>query len=271
LKSLNGTSYNGKNFLDNVFSIYPQDPNFITFSLSRSDVGVTSGGTFTIAVIPDQFSAANNATSLPVVNPTGNEPQWICNLDDLIIQGKDTKSSGTALLDTGTSLSQAPASVVDAIYGSIKGAELVKDAGKYIVPCDSKIDISFVFGGVTYPVHPIDLTYVKEDNGTVGCIGAFSYNDPASSGVDYILGDSFLRNVFSAYDFGFWTTVGQNAPFVKLLSVTNATQADSEFDSLNQARLSQAQAAAQNSTGGGSPAQNTTKAARSLASPDSSV
>jgi hypothetical protein len=279
LKSLSGTSYNGNSFLDNVFSIYPQDPNFITFSLSRSGLGVTAGGTFTIASIPDQFSAATNAASLPVVNPTSDEPQWVCNLDDLIIQGQDTKSSGTALLDTGTSLSSAPASVVDAIYGSITGAEVTD--GEYVVPCDSKIDISFVFGGVTYPVHPIDLTFVQESNGTVQCIGAFSYNDPASSGVDYILGDSFLRNVFSVYDFGYWTTVGETAPFVKLLSVTDATKADSEFDSLNQARISQAQAAAQNSTGSsdsGSAAQNTTAStdgkdtkAGSLASSDSSV
>jgi len=276
MQSLTGTSYNGNAFLDNVFSIYPQDPNFITFSLSRSDRGVTSGGTFTIAVVPDEFSAVNSSASLLVVNPTSSEPQWICPLDDVTVQGQQTKASGTALLDSGTSLSMAPSAVVDAMYGSISGAQLNGDS--YIVPCDSKIDVSFVFGGVTYPVHPLDATFVTTaDDGSVECMGAFSYNDPASSGVDYILGDSFLRNVFAKYDFGYWTTVGENAPFVQLLSVTDATKADSEFDSLNQARLAQAQAAAQNSTSSASAAQNTTstdgkdgKVAGSLAS-DSAV
>jgi hypothetical protein len=86
---------------------------------------------------------------------------------------------------------------------------------------------------------------------------------------DFLLGDAFLRNVFSLYDLGNWTTVGTTAPFVKLLSVscllwslrtchsswpctsqtTDATQADSEFDSLNRARLARAQSAAQSKTG----------------------
>lgn len=38
--------------------------------------------------------------------------------------------------------------------------------------------------------------------------------------VDFLLGDSFLRNVYSLYDFGNWTTAGTDGPFMQILSVS---------------------------------------------------
>jgi hypothetical protein len=103
--------------------------------------------------------------------------------------------------------------------------------------------------GAEFPVHPIDATYpVKDDNGNVGCMGAFGYSDPTGDLgeipfvhlclypfpsrmtfafhlkflipiLDFTLGDSFLRNVYSLYDFGSWTSVADSAPFMRLLSV----------------------------------------------------
>lgn len=43
---------NGDTFLDNVFAFYPDEPNIITFLLSRSDTGITDGGAFTIGELP---------------------------------------------------------------------------------------------------------------------------------------------------------------------------------------------------------------------------
>lgn len=47
--SLKNTSYNGNPLLDNIFSLYPDEPNFISFQLARSELGSTDGGTFTIS------------------------------------------------------------------------------------------------------------------------------------------------------------------------------------------------------------------------------
>jgi len=237
---LSNTSYDGQSFLDNVFSIHPSDPNFITFALSRSTMGVTDGGVFTIAEIASEFSEIDNATPLQV-DVASN--RWVTTLDAVIVNGQRLTGHGlkgdanglSALLDTGTSLAQAPPFFVDAMYASIPGSQ--QQNGQYEVPCDAKIDISFVFAGATFPVHPIDATFpVKDDNGNVVCIGAFSYSDP-NEGLDFILGDSFLRNVYSLYDFGSWTSVADSAPFMRLLSVTDAAKADEEFAAMNEARL----------------------------------
>lgn len=56
---------------------------------------------------------------------------------------------------------------------------------------------------------------------------------------DFILGDSFLRNVYTLYDFGSWAKVGDTPPFMQILSVTDLNQACAEFASLNQARIQQ--------------------------------
>jgi hypothetical protein len=103
--------------------------------------------------------------------------------------------------------------------------------------------------GAEFPVNPIDATFpVKDNNGNVECLGAFRYAKPNQGAgeipfvhlylypfpshmtfafhlkflipiLDFILGDSFLRNVYSLYDFGSWTSVVDSAPFMKLLSV----------------------------------------------------
>ena len=42
----------------------------------------------------------------------------------------------------------------------------------------------------------------------------------SDEGLDAILGDAFMRNVYALFDFGNWTREGGAAPFVQLLSVS---------------------------------------------------
>ena len=42
----------------------------------------------------------------------------------------------------------------------------------------------------------------------------------AEQGLDAILGDAFMRNVYALFDFGNWTREGDATPFVQLLSVS---------------------------------------------------
>lgn len=78
---LNGTQYDGFPFLVNVsdsprvyffvskqnalnyqiFNFYPDEPNFITFLLSRSNIGITQGGVMTIGAFLQELSASYSA------------------------------------------------------------------------------------------------------------------------------------------------------------------------------------------------------------------
>lgn len=48
-----------------------------------------------------------------------------------------------------------------------------------------------------------------------------------------LLGDGFLRNVYSLFDFGNWTAVGTTNPFMQILSVSDQQLPGvTEFDAI---------------------------------------
>ncbi|KDQ56688.1 hypothetical protein JAAARDRAFT_36181 [Jaapia argillacea MUCL 33604] len=248
---LENSSYSGASFIDNIFMTYPKEPNFITFQLSRDpELAVTSGGVFTIGEVGSGLKAVQKAPELKVVEVNNAIPYWTTPMDGMVVNGKNYSghsvfnsslvgsSQTLALLDTGNSLGSLPTYYANALYGSIPGANLTN--GTWVVPCGGKVNVSFVFGGQTFPVHPLDVAYVAgtDDNGNAMCVGAFSGADVTTdSPNDVALGDSFLRNVYSLYDYGKWVTAGSTAPFIQLLSTTDPAKAWAEFDSLNTVRI----------------------------------
>lgn len=53
-------------------------------------------------------------------------------------------------------------------------------------------------------------------------MNTFQPADEASQGLDFILGDSFMRNVYAVFNFGNWTntTEGAAPPYIQLLPVS---------------------------------------------------
>ena len=131
----------------------------------------------------------------------------------------------------------APPAYVEAMY-NVTGSVFDAESGFWVVPCETQINVSMVFGRDTFPVDPLDLISPAgtDDDGNVICVGVFQ-NAPANSGVgqyiryytpfyihvqgrlDFILGDTFMRNVYSLFDFGNFAKVGDSDPFIQLLSV----------------------------------------------------
>lgn len=106
----------------------------------------------------------------------------------------------------------------------------------YILLLQSFVLLKLSNSGIEYPVHPIDtVTATLDDNNQVMCFSGFPASDGTSTSEDLLLGDSFLRNVYSLYNFGQF--VGEtDAPFIQLLSVTDAGSASAEFNTLSSQR-----------------------------------
>ncbi|KAI0652499.1 aspartic peptidase domain-containing protein [Trametes meyenii] len=256
----NGTPYadNARPPLINIFESLKDQPNYITFLLGRDEIGISAGGVFTVSELVAEYAAVTSAQKLEVFGSFG----WLTTLDGLYVNGQllnghssqkqvveqvlnITFPEGTTLaeLDTGTSYVRGPKYYVDAIYKDIPGAFLTNNADGangygYVVPCDTKLNISFVLNGQQYPMHPIDVTVAKvADNGTVYCNGAFSANP---GGVDYqegstqdwLIGDSFLRNVYSLWDYGKDTDPTDGKAYMQLLSILDPDAAWAEVDEL---------------------------------------
>lgn len=64
--------------------------------------------------------------------------------------------------------------VAEALYGSVPGASLTNVNGLgeiWSLPCDQELNATFLFAGVKFPIHPLDLNF---DAGDGQCVGAVS-------------------------------------------------------------------------------------------------
>ncbi|KAI0823316.1 acid protease [Trametes gibbosa] len=243
----------GSTPLPALFSQQPDLPDSFDVALTRADeLGDVSEGTFLIGEHDDNFQDVTDAPQLTSVSPD----HWSVVLDSMKVNGQafqfdpsriQNVPSGkvAAVLDTGFSFPPLPPAAVDAIYSSISGAVFDKDQGIWIVPCNETTQLSFVFAGNEFLVHPLDLTAAAagpfntadpSTNVTV-CINRFQYLtlDPNEFvGFDLILGDAFLRNAYISFNYG-----DENIPpFVQMIpTTTDFNQALQEFQTQRAATL----------------------------------
>ncbi|QRV94007.1 aspartyl protease [Ceratobasidium sp. AG-Ba] len=249
----------GRTLLSNLFLQEPNTPNHVAFALDRAgDLDDTATGSFDIGEIQPQYAAIEQSSPIPLWPETAN--RWTVLIDSLTANGSSVPLNSTfegdngieppagkslALLDTGTSLALIPKWAVDAIYGSIPGSAYSAQDDVWFVPCMAEGVVSFVIGGITIPIHPLDLTipqtYIKSSGEKVTyCVNTFRPFTLDFNAFDFLLGDSFLRNVYAVYDFGDFDSSGNmGKPYVKLLPLTDPTAASAGFKKSRAAALSQ--------------------------------
>ncbi|KAH9930032.1 aspartic peptidase domain-containing protein [Fomitopsis serialis] len=258
---LNGTSFNGLPFLQNVFYEIADESKFITLLLSRTELGeasYTQGGALTIGELVSNYSDIVDTPRLPVVNQKG----WYTWMDGITVNGVFYPGNGSSvakyaseftvqpganqsfvLLDSGTSLAQVPRYYLDAMFQDLPGAIYTEQDGKnyYTVPCETKVNISMIFGNNSYPVHPLDSVFVDVNTtGAVTCrTGILNIDDSPR----WILGDTFMRNVYTLFYHGNGFLPGaadeSTAPYMQILSLTDADEAFAEYDEMNARRIAE--------------------------------
>ncbi|QRV72918.1 aspartyl protease [Ceratobasidium sp. AG-Ba] len=272
-----GSSW-GRSLLYNIFAQSPTTPNFIAFLLQRSGdaASLSSEGSFAVGELEPEYEAAITATEAIPTWPLVGSKRWT-----ILVDGYDTtgailhslssavpgvpRGKAVALIDSGTTYAYASQEFCKNLYSGIPGASYSSVLGQWVVPCNQEVDIGLSIGGRRFPVHPMDTTspsLTSPDNST--CYGTFiPQTFSVSEGqFDMILGDVFLRNVYAMFDLGDWEN-GQldsmGSPYVKLLSVTNATTASAEFHQLRGGAPTDANkiSNAQSSTSSFSPSSST--------------
>ncbi|KAI0267614.1 aspartic peptidase domain-containing protein [Russula aff. rugulosa BPL654] len=162
------------------------------------------------------------------INTTSNAPAAPSHNPDQLLM----------VFDTGDSLPQLPENVVNAIYSGAKGAKLVNitslNGVVWVVDCDVELNISFKIGGITYPIHPLDVTQPLTDDGKTICFGTFQSVIPGAEDptLDGLLGDTFLSNVYLLMNYGDFidgSTPNSSDPYVQILSTTDPAQAHADF------------------------------------------
>ncbi|KAH7919112.1 acid protease [Leucogyrophana mollusca] len=149
---------------------------------------------------------------------------WLLEVTAITVQGKSIdippadkgSSDGLASFDTGSTLIGVPPDVAKSIWAAVPGSNALTGEfqGMYSFPCASNVEVSFAFGGSSWPISPADMIVsgVANVGGTANvttdaqmCIGAI-YS--LGAGTNYLLGDTFLRNVYTVLRSGSTPAIG---------------------------------------------------------------
>ncbi|GAA5913302.1 hypothetical protein JCM8208_005203 [Rhodotorula glutinis] len=105
-----------------------------------------------------------------------------------------------AIIDTGTSVIVAPTASARQFWAAVPNSG-VYGSGYYTYPCAAAPSISFSFGqtfGEQWAISPESLNLGKVSSGSDRCVGAIVGADIGINA--WILGASFLENVYSTFD-----------------------------------------------------------------------
>lgn len=141
--------------------------------------------------------------SIEYHNVIGTPQYWEINLNTLTVQGKSINIAGalTAIIDTGTTNIAGPADAIASIYAQIPGSQAGTGQleGYYTYPCSTTVNVQFNFGGNTWSMSPADFTHSRVSS--TECLGAFFVSSIGQGGPSWIIGDAFLKNVYSVFKY----------------------------------------------------------------------
>ncbi|KAF9914664.1 Vacuolar protease A [Lobosporangium transversale] len=178
----------------NVFSVY------LTPVLDRNQ-----GGSFLFGGV-DRTKYVGELNQVPIsIAPGVREGIWYVEADNAYVG--DTPVTGYTqspwLFDTGTSFIAVPSSFAEEFHANIPGSAYSEADRVYTLPCEGNHTFGISFNGIKYEVPYSDYIAVassSDDGGSTNaslCVSLIMFGDYDM----YILGDPFLRQVYTVYDF----------------------------------------------------------------------
>ncbi|KAA1466890.1 acid protease [Dentipellis sp. KUC8613] len=237
----------GKAPLGNIFEQDPSTPNTLSFLFSRADdLESSATGMFAIG---EEVQGYENVTKTPKLERTfaGPSSVWGVLLDEFVVNGHSAPLASTlndsaipkgkvvTLLDSGSSAAQISIEAAKLIYDNIPGAVFSPADAQWVIPCNASSNVTLTFGGQKFPIHPLDLSQLTENQLPSGknvtiCVSNWS---PSSGDTrfDFLLGDAFLRNAYTSFNYGNISLADEDIsnPFVHMLPLTNAETAWPDF------------------------------------------
>ncbi|EKM50158.1 uncharacterized protein PHACADRAFT_213911 [Phanerochaete carnosa HHB-10118-sp] len=162
-----------------------------SFKLSSSGAELLLGGA-------DSNLYTGGFTYVPVTT----QGYWQVKLDAVSVNSSTPVKNVQSVIDTGTTLIVANASQVKQFYATIPGS---KDAsstvapGYYTFPCSSTQHVSLTFSGKNFTINPSLFNLGRVSSNSSDCVGAVVGSSSLSF---WVVGDTFLQNVYSTFDLG---------------------------------------------------------------------
>lgn len=126
-----------------------------------------------------------------------SESYWVLE-GDAFVDNNKANEDFYAIIDTGTTVVVAPPAEAEEFWSKVPGSEPYA-GGYYTFPCDSIPDVSFAFGGKKWEMDADTLNLGSTASGSHRCVGSVVGMDVGVNA--WIMGDSFLKNVYTTFDF----------------------------------------------------------------------
>ncbi|KAK6992211.1 aspartic peptidase A1 [Favolaschia claudopus] len=171
------------------------------FSNQSGTQQLEAGGSFSMGFVNTTLYTGD----IEYINMPTTNSYWILPLTTLTVQGNSISlpsgSASYAAIDTGTTAVGGPPDQIAAIYSQIPNSApgTGNYQGYYTYPCDTTVTVTLAFGGSTWTMSPADFRLSRVGSGT--CLGAFFSLTTGSNAPSWIVGDSFLKNVYSVFRF----------------------------------------------------------------------
>lgn len=157
------------------------------------------GGSFTMGFVNSSlYTGSIDYQAIPTT-----PSYWILPMTSLTVQGSSISipsgSSSYSAIDTGTTLIGGPSSVIQSIFAQIPGSQPGTGnwQGYYTYPCTTAVNVAISFGGPSWPISPADFQLTKISSSQ--CVGAFFELNTGGTAPNWIVGDTFLKNVYSVF------------------------------------------------------------------------
>jgi hypothetical protein len=166
--------------------------NVFGVNLDRDSDGLHNGEINFGAPDTSKYSGSLSYTAL---SSSGGD--WVIAADGVGVNGKSAGITGrSAYIDTGTSYIFIPPDDASALHGLISGSQLSTDGKTWYVPCTTTSAVQFTFSGVNYSVPSED--WVGGKSGGSLCTSNIFPGTPV--GDNWLLGDTFIKNVYTVFD-----------------------------------------------------------------------
>ncbi|KAH9935592.1 protease [Fomitopsis serialis] len=119
-----------------------------------------------------------------------------------MINNKAVNTGFQTIIDSGTTIMYGPPSAVQQFYKSIPGASVYDSQnGYYQFPCNKVPTVAFSWGGKSWTVSAANFNLGKVSSKSSNCVGALAGQDLGLGSNVWLLGDSFMKNVYTVFSF----------------------------------------------------------------------
>ncbi|KAM6489785.1 acid protease [Amanita muscaria] len=188
LSSLNqnpffNTAFLQSNFASNSFGIK------LAISGSELYLGGANSNLYTGSIEPHSISSSTGV--------------WQIGGASISVNGNQVVSGFETAIDSGTTTMYGSPGTVAQVYSKIPGSTLFDSSnGLYSFPCNSEPSVSFSWGGKDWFISPSSFNLGETQTSTDQCVGALVGKDYGLGDNVWLLGDSFMKNVYTVFDFG---------------------------------------------------------------------